>query len=198
VRTDGKFDRVTARVRLVSQRAILYEDLTAALSLSQEDVELFAGLFDDPIYPVDIGAFGVPSDLDGNGRVIILFTPSVNRLSPPGSGDFIGGFFFGLDLIPGSERGNEGEIFYVLVPDPTGRFGNVRDAEMVRSTVPSVLAHEFQHMIHHSERIIEREASSREAAWLSEGLAHMAEDLVGEWLKRTNARTGIGSSPASF
>ena len=184
VRADGEFDQVSARVRMVSQRAILYEDLGAALSLSQEDVELFTDLFDDPIYPVDIGAFGVPSDLDGNGRVIILFTPSVNRLSPPGSGDFIGGFFFGLDLMPGSEHGNEGEIFYVLVPDRTGAFGNVWDAEMVRSTVPSVLAHEFQHMIHHNERMVEREASSREAAWLSEGLAHMAEDLVGEELRR--------------
>jgi len=55
---------------------------------------------------------------------------------------------------------------------------------MVRSTVPSILAHEFQHMIHHNERIIEREASNREAVWLSEGLAHMAEDLVGEELRR--------------
>ena len=183
VRADGEFDQVTARVRAVSERAILYEDITAALSLSPADVELFTGLFDDPIYPVDTEAFGFPSDLDGNGRAIILFTPSVNRLSPPGSSDFIGGFFFGLDLMPGLEHSNAGEVFYVLVPDPTGAYGNVRDAEMVRSTVPPVLAHEFQHMIHHNERIIERGASNREALWLSEGLAHMAEDLVGEELR---------------
>ena len=184
LRADGEFDQITARVRLVSERAILYEDTTAALSLSPADVELFTGIFDDPIYPVDTGAFGFPSDLDGNGRVILLFTPSVNRLSPPGSSDFIGGFFFGLDLIPGLEHSNEGEVFYVLVPDPTGESGNVRDAEMVRSTVPPVLAHEFQHMIHHNERIIERGAANSEAVWLSEGLAHLAEDLVGEELRR--------------
>ena len=184
LRADGEFDQVTARVRLVSERAILYEDVTAALSLSPADVELFTGLFDDPIYPVDTGAFGFPSDLDGNGRVILLFTPSVNRLSPPGSSDFIGGFFFGLDLIPGLEHSNEGEVFYILVPDPTGESGNVRDAEMVRSTVPPVLAHEFQHMIHHNQRIIERGAANRESVWLSEGLAHLAEDLVGEELRR--------------
>jgi hypothetical protein len=183
LRADGEFDQVTAKVRLVSERAILYEDITAPLNLSPADVELFTGLFDDPIYPVDTGAFGFPSDLDGNGRVIILFTPSVNRLSPPGSSDFIGGFFFGLDLMPGLEHSNAGEVFYVLVPDPTGAYGNVRDAEMVRSIVPPVLAHEFQHMIHHNERIIERGASNREALWLSEGLAHMAEDLVGEELR---------------
>ena len=181
---DRGFDQVTARVRLVSERAILYEDITAEIGLAQADTELFAGLFDDPIYPVDTGTFGFPSDLDGNGRVIILFTPSVNRLTPPGSNDLIGGFFFGLDLLPESEHSNAGEVFYVLVPDPTGTYGNVRNVDVVRSTVPPVLAHEFQHMIHYNERIIEREASNWEAIWLSEGLAHMAEDLVGEELRR--------------
>jgi hypothetical protein len=39
-------------------------------------------------------------------------------------------------------------------------------------------------MIHHNERIIERGAANSEAVWLSEGLAHLAEDLVGEELRR--------------
>ena len=86
--------------------------------------------------------------------------------------------------MPELEHSNAGEVFYVFVPDPTGIYGNVRSAELVRSTVPPILAHEFQHMIHHNERIIKREASTREAIWLSEGLAHMAEDLVGEELRR--------------
>ena len=34
LRTDGRFDQVTARVRLVSDRAIRYEDRTAEGSLS--------------------------------------------------------------------------------------------------------------------------------------------------------------------
>ena len=205
LRADGGFDTLTAKIRLVSGRAILYEDTTASGSLSQEDIELFAGLFDDPIYPVDTRTFGSPSDLDANGRVIILFTPSVNRLSPPGSNDFVGGFFFGLDLMPGVEHSNAGEVFYVLVPDPTGEYGNVRDAELIRSLVPPILAHEFQHMIHHNERMIVREASSREAFWLSEGLAHMAEDLVGEELRGRGRvaeadeyQTGTENAPAFF
>ena len=182
-RRGARFDTVTAKVRLVSKRAILYEDVTAEGSLSQEDVELFADLFDDPIYPVTTEIFGSPSDLDGNDRVIVLFTPSVNRLSPPGSNDLIGGFFFGLDLMPELDHSNEGEIFYVLVPDPTGAYGNVRDVDLIRRLVPPILAHEFQHMIHHNERMIELEAPGREAIWLSEGLAHMAEDLVGAELR---------------
>ena len=185
VRADGGFDRVTAKVRLVSQRAVLYEDISAQGSLTQADVQLFADLFDDPIYSVDVGACGSPSDLDGNGLVIILFTPTVNRLSPPGSNDLVGGFFFGLDLMPGLEHSNAGEVFYVLVPDPTGKHGNVRSVDLIRTTVPPILAHELQHMIHHNKRIIELGAPRRDATWLSEGLAHMAEDLVGmELIKR--------------
>ena len=184
VRADGGFDQVTAKVRMVSERAILYEDITTSPSLDQADVVIFADLFDDPIYPVDTGAFGSPSDWDGNDRVIVLFTPSVNRLSPPGSNDFVGGFFFGLDLLPELEHSNAGEVFYVLVPDPSGIYGNVRSADLVRRLVPPILTHEFQHMIHHNERIIQREATTREAIWLSEGLAHTAEELVGEELRR--------------
>ena len=184
LRADGGFDQVTAKVRLISERAILYEDITTSPSLDQADLAIFADLFDDPIYPVDTGAFGSPSDWDGNDRVIVLFTPSVNRLSPPGSNDFVGGFFFGLDLLPEREHSNAGEVFYVLVPDPSGIYGNVRSADLVRRLVPPILAHEFQHMIHHNERIIQREAPTREAIWLSEGLAHMAEELVGEELRR--------------
>ncbi len=183
IRDGGGFDRVTATVRFVSERAVLYEDVTAAGSLTQEDVELFGDRFDDPIYPVITENFGSPSDLDGNGRVVILFTPAVNRRSPPGSSDFVGGFFFALDLMSGLEHSNEGEVVYVLVPDPTGVCGNVRDIGLIRSFVPPILAHEFQHMVHHNERIIESAAPNRDAAWLSEGLAHMAEDLVGAELR---------------
>jgi hypothetical protein len=159
------------------------------------DIELFAGRFDDPTYPVDTGAFGSPSDLDGNDRVIILFTPSVNRLTPPRSKDLIGGLFFCLDLLPELEHSNADEVFYVLVPDPTGTYGNVRNVDVVRSTVPPILAHEFQHMIHHNERIIKREASTRESIWLSEDWPTWRKtswerslEGVGGWLRWTNTR----------
>ena len=122
--------------------------------------------------------------MDGNEKVIILFTPSVNRLTPPGSDDFVAGFFFGLDLSTEAEDSNAAEIFYVMVPDPTGRYGNVQSLNLVRATVPAILAHELQHMIHHNERIIRRGGQRADALWLSEGLAQMSEDLVGEELRR--------------
>ncbi len=179
---DGSFEDVTAEVRFVSSRAAFYEDVDAVTKVSQTEFEHFGQLFDDPIFPVDVGVFGQPSDLDGNGRIIILVTPSVNRLAAPGSSDFVGGFFFGLDLRPDLDDSNEGEIFYVLAPDPTGAYGNVRTTDFLRRALPPILAHELQHMIHYKERVLDRGASRAEALWLSEGLAQIAEDLVGEEL----------------
>jgi hypothetical protein len=78
---DGSFEEVTAEVRFVSSRAAFYEDVDAVTKISQTEFGNFGQLFDDPIFPVDVGVFGQPSDLDGNGRIIILVTPSVNRLA---------------------------------------------------------------------------------------------------------------------
>src|SRR5690606_2216800 len=139
-------------------------------------------LFDDPIFPTVTGAFGEPSDVDGNGRIIILFTPVVNELTPRGAAGFVAGFFYGLDLTEGANS-NRAEIFYSVVPDPGGRYGDPRSRDDILRTVPGVLAHELQHMVHFHERMMRRQAPRPEAVWLSEALAHMAEDLVADTLR---------------
>ncbi len=177
----GGFDEVRAVARYVGEHVVLYEDTAAAPdALGPADFQSLAGDFDNLIYPVDTGVYGQPSDLDGNGRVVVLLTPRVNRLTERGSPDgFIGGFFYGLDLLPGKSGSNDGEIFYTLVPDPEGRFGDARPRDKVLSVLPAILAHEFQHMIGFNQRILLRSAEGPEAVWLSEALAMMAEDLVG-------------------
>lgn len=176
---DGKLTTVTAEVKHVSNRAILYQDLDApAGGFTAQDFVTFGRYFDDPIYDAVVSVYGEPSDIDQNGRIIILFTPVVNAMTPRGSSGFISGFFYGLDLttLAGSNRA---EIFYSLVPDPSGRFSDARGTEQVLRATPPVLAHEFQHMIHFNQRVLQREVGI-ETLWLSEGLAHMAEDVVGQ------------------
>jgi len=172
------FDDVTAVARVVSDQAVIYVDERApAGGYTDGDLADFAASFDDVIYPTDTQAFGFPSDLDGNERVVILFTPTVNRLTPRGSRGFVGGFFYGLDLLD-KEGSNHGEIFYAIVPDPTGTYSDPRQKDRILQVVPAILAHEFQHMIHFNERVLKLGATRTEALWLSEGLAQMAEELV--------------------
>jgi hypothetical protein len=177
--SSGDFDQVVAVVRHVGAQAVLYEDtLAPAGGFTDDDLATFSSTFDETIYPTVTGGFGSPSDLDGNERIAILFTTSVNKLSPRGSDGFVGGFFYGLDLLTDREGSNQGEIFYALVPDPTGEFSDPHPKSQVLAVTPAVLAHEFQHMIHFNERILVGGAAGSEALWLSEGLAQMAEELV--------------------
>lgn len=178
---DDKFTKIWARVRYISDHALVYveEDVPAG-GFTELDLEAMVQDFDNPVYPVITEAFGHESDLDDNDRVIILLTTAVNRLTPPGSSGFVGGFFFGLDLLPERSGSNKGEIFYALVPDPGGQEGPVISRQTALNTIPAVLAHEFEHMVHFNQRMLLRGAASQEALWLSEALAQMAEDLVGQ------------------
>jgi hypothetical protein len=176
----GTFDRVTARVKHVSSHAVIYlDDDVPEGGFTDFDLVELALEFDDPIHPTVTGAFGAESDIDANGRVIILLTPAVNRLTEDESDGYVGGFFFGVDLLPTRDGSNEGEIFYAMVPDPNGEEGPSISRSTARSIIPGVLAHEFQHMVNFNLRILVGGATSQEALWLSEALAQMAEDLVG-------------------
>jgi hypothetical protein len=182
--TTGGFDDVAAVVRYVGAQAALYVDETApAGGFDPSALATLASEFDDVIYPTVTGTFGMPSDLDGNGRIAILFTPAVNRLTPRGSSGFVGGFFYGLDLLDG-DGSNHGEIFYALVPDSAGVYSDPRSRSRVLDVTPAILAHEFQHMVHFNERVLKLGAPNTEAVWLSEGLAQMSEELVARAYER--------------
>lgn len=178
---EGKFEKVKARVRYISDHALLFVDEEAPPGgFSDTDLAGMAREFDDPVFPTITGSYGQGSDLDGNSRVIILFTPAVNRLTEDGSDGYVGGFFFGRDLLLGKSGSNDGEIFYAIVPDPGGTQGPVISRHAALTTIPAVLAHEFAHMVHFYRRRLVGGAESSETLWLSEALAQMAEDLVAD------------------
>lgn len=179
INKDDDFVNVTAELKAITARALIYQDVNApANGLSAADFQTLGATFDDPIYSAVTGAFGTPSDIDANGKIVILLTPIVNEMTPRASGGsgFIAGFFYGCDLVSAQvcSGTNRSEIFYTLTADPGGQFSNARSVASVLSSLPAVLAHEFQHMINFGQR------QGVDALWLSEGLAHHAEDVVGD------------------
>ena len=174
------FFTIGARVMAVSTRAVIVQDtLAPSNGFSAADFSAIATEFDNLIYPTNIQYFGEPSDIDVSGRIMILYTPRVNVLTPKGSSGIVGGFFFGGDLFPTSlcAQSNDAELFYLLAPDPVGVFNNVRTTSQVRQSTRGTIAHEFQHMINQGVRTDEN--ASPETVWLNEGLSHLAEDFVG-------------------
>jgi hypothetical protein len=119
--------------------------------------------------------------VDGNGRVIALYTASVNDLTPAGSPSYVGGFFYSRDLYSTAScaGSNQGEMFYMLAPDPTGAHGNVRSAAFVEGVTIGTLGHELQHLINASRRLYGPGGPfPQEQVWLNEGLSHVAEEEV--------------------
>lgn len=183
---------VTAQVRVVTAHSVFLADTgTPSGGFSSADYESLASEFETVTYPVSSAYFGTPSDQDGNNRVVMLFTPEVNKLSPRGTTGYYGGFFDVLDLLPASSApgSNEAEILYFAVPDPAGAIGPTIATAQLRQQVRGFLAHELQHMINAGNRLaLGGVAAGFEEGWLNEGLSHLAEDLVGR------AANGFGST----
>ena len=188
----NNFFTTQATVASVSRRAILAVDTLdgpPATLFTQQVMESITNEFDNITFPTDSSYYNNPTDIDGNGHIILLFTGQINKLTPPNtSGGFVGGFFFAGDLFPPTDQGggantfcpesNQAEIFYLLSPDPTGRFGNVRTTSSVRQGTRGTVAHEFQHMINFAQHLLFRQGTATEDGWLDEGLSKYAEELA--------------------
>ena len=171
-----------ARVKAVGTHVIVMEDTAnPAGGFSTAQYDSIAATFDTLSYPAVTGAFGAPFDIDSNGRVIALFTAAVNDLTPAGSPSYVGGFFYSRDLYPTTAcpGSNQGEMFYLLAPDPTGEHGNVRSVSFARTAALSTLGHELQHLVNASRRTYGAGGPYElEQVWLNEGLSHVAEEEV--------------------
>jgi len=191
-RTDRpeNFTKVKAFLEYQGENVLLYVDsLTEPGCITSQDAVGLGESFDQSIYYNDRQYFGQESDINGDGRVAILLSPVVNLLTPPGTAStdgYIGGFFLPGDLLPSlvhSDCTNAMEIFYTIVPDPAGTYGNVFETAKALESIEGILGHEFVHMIMFNYRLLKYGEGFLidyiEETWLEEGLAHLAEDLNG-------------------
>jgi hypothetical protein len=179
-RLDGtQFGSSSARLRFVGSNILLYEDIGSPEPLSDSAATSLGDLFDRTLYPIDTKTFGSESDIDENGRVIVLMTPLVNGLAASAAcatSGYVRGFFYGADLDTRNRNSNRGEIFYAMVPDSKGERSCPHTLDDVAQLLPPTFLHEFQHMISFNQHVLVRRGSP-EAVWLNEGLSHVAEEL---------------------
>ena len=113
--------------------------------------------------------FGIPPDIDGNGRIILLL---LNIRDKDHASQFTAGFFNPADQNrgvlrhPGFRgfpiRSNEAEILYI----------DTHPLNPNSETAHNVIAHEFQHIINWKH-------DPKEATWIDEGCAEYASFLCG-------------------
>jgi Bacterial Ig-like domain (group 2) len=175
---------------------VLSDTLSPAGGFTAAEMTAFGQSFDTLGYALDISNFGAPTDIDGNGRIAILFTPGVNVIpAPPGA--TVGGLFATRDLVPVSTcvASNEGEMFYMPVPDSNKTInGNYAIKANISRAVLPTLVHEFQHLINAGRRLYVNNATSLEEVWLNEGLSHIAEELLYYRMSGNPPRSNINLS----
>lgn len=177
----GAFDDVTAKLKYIGENVLIYVDQTApANGLTDPQLTGLGNLFDRKLYEAAVHAFGSPTDIDKDDHIVVLMTPTVNKLTTAAectSVGYVTGFFYGLDLASLATNSNKGEIFYSIVADPSAATGSCAHsvAELQRQ-VPATFIHEFQHMISYGQHVLVRGGPDEEL-WLNEGLSHVAEEL---------------------
>ena len=203
------FKTVTARLSFAGQNMLIYIDTLAPPNgFTPDQLTAFGQLFDQTLYPIDLNAFGAPSDIDQTGTVIMLLSPVVNSLTPKAqcsTEGFIAGFFDGYDLVSTSANSNQGEIFYGVVPDPTGTVSCAHSVVDLDRTVPPTFLHELQHLISFSQHVVVHHGQEEEG-WLDEGMSIVAEELGSVYYEqrfqpptgRTNANQVFPDSSQGF
>ena len=174
--------KVSAALVYAGSDVLIYVDtLAPANGFTASQLQAFGQLFDQTLYPIDVAAFGPPTDIDQNGHVIMLMTPVVNALvtaTECKNQGYIAGFFSEDDLGggPTDPFSNNGEIFYSIVPDPNGTKSCAHSVDDVDFSVPATFMHELQHLISFSQHVVVHGGNS-EYGWLDEGLSIVAEEL---------------------
>jgi len=156
-----KYYPATLKYGTAASKCLIYLDDTAVTTVEWDKVGFE---FDTNIYQKMIDSFGVPTDVDANGKIVIFYYNMASETTM--------GFFHSVDLDLSSVQGNSMEIFYMNIGWGGANKANPLDPEMVRT-----LSHEFQHMINHGQRFIINKRVAMDS-WMDEGLAESAEQLV--------------------
>ncbi|WP_367184521.1 hypothetical protein [uncultured Brachyspira sp.] len=121
-----------------------------------ESVDYIAKVFNDN-YAEEVRIYGEHTDVDKNGKIIILLL----ELNASYSGGVITGYFYGADLI--LNQNNNAEILYM-------------DIKMLNDNpqyMAGTIQHEFQHLINFNVNYIRN--GRQMSTWLNEALYYSAQ-----------------------
>lgn len=168
IQTQGSY---CVPVELVSNNSnvIVYKQRGLFVNM---DLVKFATEFNDNTYPKLVSAFGVPSDVDNNGKIKILVLDIVDGSATNSA--YVAGFFdpvnFFRDGTVSSIRSNYSEVLYLDGKELVASLAN--DPTAFASTA----AHEFQHLIRYQYM---NTARVTDDIWINEGTSEVASDIAG-------------------
>jgi hypothetical protein len=181
------FAEVTTTVKALGNRSVWLEDnANPAGGFTTAEYNTLAAQFDNTIWAVNTDYFGMPSDIDGDGRIAIVITKEVNKAS-------VLGFTSTTDQIPRANcaSSNGGEVYYGIAVDAGAQHGSAYEKAAALLDAPLLIAHEFTHIIQFAIRLGLGATTAQQlpAIWELEGQATLAEEV--------NGHAFAGRSPGS-
>jgi hypothetical protein len=159
----------TATVMAISEGAVIFHDVAELDEKSAENDttgELLTA-YEENIFPTVMELLGNVPDIDGDGKIIIAVTDIRDALYHGRGNLFIGGYFWPLH-----STGNTGESIFDYSMEAEIVFLDVRSFDQSSGYggdyPPSLLAHEFQHLVHFS-------VDDDVDLWFDEGLSVLAQ-----------------------
>jgi len=170
VPTPSGAETIPVQAIAVGERAVVWADISQAhpAVLEPEFVAEFLADFEGTILPRARSAFGVESDIDGDGRVSLVMSPATYETAVA--------FFSGCDLADSAlcPVDNQGEYLYLTPPN------TIAPPYDTPAAIKEILAHELAHMIHFNRKVLQNELPNwDESAYMIEGIGAFAQDALG-------------------
>lgn len=171
--TCSEFQDIHAVMRVRTDHFFVLEDTeNPSGGYTEDDFQAAADFLESTTRPRLEEHFGEFTDVDGNGRVVLVFSQEVNRLGPLG---FVNPLdFFGTGECAAS---NGGEFLFNQVPDPQGSVGRQVSRDEALKGLNSLNAHELTHVIQSGRRISQNRPTM--GIWQAEGQAMIGEEIIG-------------------
>ncbi|MEY2932321.1 MAG: hypothetical protein RL033_3070, partial [Pseudomonadota bacterium] len=169
VPTRAEPQSITARAISVGEHAVIWADTTHPTTLDRAFVLQFRDDFERVILPRARQVFGTEPDLDGDGRIQLVFTRLTRERGVA--------FFSACDLaeqLEGCQGSNRGEFLYLTPPDAIEPPYNSPNA------IKEILAHEVAHLLHFQRKVLRNHLPGwNDGVYMSEGIGALAQDVTG-------------------
>ena len=209
---DSSFDLVDAKLWAFGDTVAIWVDDDVAIDWDYEcdgvvdvidgrnaygfdncDLETIANIVDMNIVPNVRAAFGLESDVNGDGKLAVVITPVLNYMTQFSDDEDAVGTLVGsyadpeVDLtdfdVQENPMSDEQEVIYVHAPDPYGflnAYAPVTIGAYTGMDLAAEIARAYTRLVSYNNKVLSGTGSGEpDETWLQEGLAALAADITG-------------------
>ena len=169
----GTWEQVSSDLRYKGSHCLVYVEKEESSLIPDEVVTEIGQAFDTKAYPIVTQYFGEPYDVDGNKKVILLLLDIQDGYTE-GSSGYVAGYFDYTHML-NTINSNRADMIF-LDTYPGLRTASREIDPLAKEDLKLNLAHEFQHLVNYSEKIIRQQRNPLDT-WINEGLSAAAEYL---------------------